>query len=67
VLLWWLLDKSREQRATEALVGSIGRALPVARFILRLPPARAFIVAADLAFREALLDDTPSGREIKAD
>jgi len=55
VLLWWLLDKSPQQRATKALVGSLDRALPVARIILRLPPARAFILAADLAFREALL------------
>ncbi len=57
VLLWWLLDKSPEQRATKALAGALDRALPVARFILGLPPARAFIVAADLAFREALLED----------
>ncbi len=50
VLLWWLLDKSREQRATKALVGSTDRALPVARFSLRLPPARAFTVAAICPF-----------------
>jgi AcrR family transcriptional regulator len=57
VLLWWLLDKSHEQRATKALVGALEHALPVARLILRLPPARTFIIAADLAFREALLED----------
>jgi AcrR family transcriptional regulator len=61
VLLWWLLDKSREQRATKSLVESLDRALPVARFILRLGPARTFILAADRAFREALLEDTPAG------
>lgn len=67
VLLWWLLDKSPEQRATKALVGSIERALPVARFILSLPLARAFILAADLAFREALLEGMPAGWPVKGD
>ena len=58
VLLWWLLDKSPKQRATTALVALTKRALPAAALTLRLPQARAFVVAGDKLFREALVDDS---------
>jgi len=57
VILWWLLDKSPGQRATETLLRAIERAAPMAVLTLRLRGIRAFIVAADAAFREALFDD----------
>jgi AcrR family transcriptional regulator len=71
VLLWWLLDRSPEQRATRGLVALLGRALPLAGVALRLPPVRSMVAAADRLAREALFDDaaegdaatTPSARE----
>lgn len=56
VILFWLLDKSRGQNATRRLLGALARLLPAAALALRLPPARAFVVAADAALREGLLD-----------
>jgi len=57
VILWWLLDKSPAQRATQALLAAVDRALPIASYTLRLRAVRTFIVTADAALREALLDD----------
>jgi len=37
VVLWWLLDRSREQRATRALVGLMLRGARFAAIALRLP------------------------------
>jgi AcrR family transcriptional regulator len=37
VLLWWLLDKTPKQRATEVLVGLTKQLLPSAALALRLP------------------------------
>ena len=61
VILWWLLDKSPRQRATTALVGLIKQALPASALTLRLPRVRAFVVAGDKLFREALFDDAQAG------
>jgi AcrR family transcriptional regulator len=62
VILWWLLDKSPRQRATTALVGLIKQALPASALTLRLRGVRAFVVAGDALFREALFDDAePQG------
>lgn len=55
VVLWWLLDKSPQQRATRALVKLLGGALPAAALTLRLPKAGAFILAGDRLFQEALI------------
>jgi AcrR family transcriptional regulator len=55
VILWWLLDKSAEQRATKALVVLLRQVLPSATLTLRLPPIRGFVQSADKLFREALL------------
>lgn len=57
VILWWLLDRSPRQRATEGLIALIERVLPAVAVALRLRPARAGIVLADALFRDALLPD----------
>ena len=57
VLLWWLLDKSANQRSTVQLVALIRQLLPTASLSLRLPSIRRFIVALDQLIREALLAD----------
>lgn len=54
VLLWWLLDKSANQRATRALVALTEQILPSATLALRVPPVRRFVIAVDGLIREAL-------------
>src|SRR5262245_1593049 len=54
VLLWWLLDKTPKQRATDALVGLIKQVLPSAALALRLRPIRRFVLAMDELIREGL-------------
>ena len=54
VLLWWLLDKTPKQRATQALVGLTEQLLPSAALALRLPPLRRFVVEMDELMREGL-------------
>lgn len=56
-ILWWLLDRSPEQWATESLVGLIERALPLAPFALRVPRVRALVLSADELAGAALLGD----------
>jgi AcrR family transcriptional regulator len=57
VVLWWLLDKSPQQRATRALVRLMSEALPAAALTLRLPKVGAFILAGDRLFQEALIGE----------
>jgi len=57
IILWWLLDKSRQQRATTALVELMKQALPASALTLRFSKVRSVIVAGDRLFREALSDD----------
>lgn len=54
VLLWWLLDKSSSQRATEALVSLTRRLLPSVALALRVPMVRTFVTSFDGLVREAL-------------
>jgi len=54
VLLWWLLDKTPHQRATNALVALTAQLLPSAALTLRLPPIRRFVIAFDELIREGL-------------
>jgi AcrR family transcriptional regulator len=54
VLLWWLLDKSAQQRATASLVSLTQQLLPSAAVALRVPPVRRFVIAVDALIREAL-------------
>jgi AcrR family transcriptional regulator len=57
VLLWWLLDRTSNQRATTALVSLIQQILPSAALTLRLPPVRRFVISADELVGEALFED----------
>lgn len=57
VVLWWLLDKSPQQRATGALVRLLAKALPPAAMTLRLPKVGAFVLAGDRLFQEALVGE----------
>jgi AcrR family transcriptional regulator len=54
VLLWWLLDKSANQRATAVLVTLTGQLLPSAALALRVPPVSRFVVSVDELVRDAL-------------
>ena len=54
VLLWWLLDKSSNQRATASLVSLTQQLLPSAAMALRVPPVRRFVIAVDGLIRQAL-------------
>jgi len=56
IILWWLLDKSPRQRATAALVALVKQGLPASTLAFRLPRVRAFVLAGDKLFREALFD-----------
>jgi AcrR family transcriptional regulator len=56
VVLWWTLDKTPGQRATDQLVTLIGQALRPFAIALRLPVVRRLVQAADRLVREALLD-----------
>jgi len=58
VLLWWLLDKSPRQRATDGLVALLQRAMPSLALALRLSPVRSIVRSGDALFREALFDDS---------
>jgi AcrR family transcriptional regulator len=60
VLLWWLLDKSANQRATAALVSLTQQLLPSAALTLRVPPVRRFLISVDELVREALFGDPVS-------
>jgi AcrR family transcriptional regulator len=55
VLLWWLLDKSSNQRATATLVSLAQQLLPSAALTLRVPSVRRFVISVDGLVREALL------------
>jgi AcrR family transcriptional regulator len=61
IILWWLLDKSPQQRATTALVALVKQALPASALTLRLPRVRAFVIAGDKLFREGFFDDGSAG------
>jgi len=54
VLLWWLLDKSANQRATASLVSLTRQLLPSAALALRVPSVRRFVISVDELIREAL-------------
>ncbi len=54
VLLWWLLDKSSNQRATASLVSLTQQLLPSAAMALRVPPVRRFVISVDELIRQAL-------------
>jgi AcrR family transcriptional regulator len=61
VILWWLLDRSPKQRATEGLIALLQRILPPAALALRFPPIPSFVISGDALLRDALLNDPPAG------
>jgi AcrR family transcriptional regulator len=58
VLLWWLLDRSARQRATDALVALTQQLLPSAALALRVPQVRRFVISADELMRDALFESS---------
>jgi len=62
VLLWWLLDRSTGQRATEGLLVVLERACGPIAFALKVPATRRLLVELDAAAGEALFggEATPS-------
>lgn len=64
VILWWLLDRSRNQVATRALAGLIGRILPRASLVLRLPFVRSAVMSGDALLREAIFGETLTPAEV---
>ena len=61
VILWWLLDRSPRQRATQGLVALLQRILPSAALALRFPPIPSFVISGDALLRDALLNEPPVG------
>jgi AcrR family transcriptional regulator len=61
VILWWLLDRSPKQRATQGLIALLQRILPSAALALRFPPIPSFVISGDALLRDALLNDPPVG------
>jgi AcrR family transcriptional regulator len=57
VILWWLLDRSPKQRATQGLIALLQRILPSAALALRFPPIPSFVISGDALLRDALLSD----------
>jgi AcrR family transcriptional regulator len=57
VILWWLLDRSPKQRATQGLIALLQRILPSAALSLRFPPFPSFVISGDALLQDALLSD----------
>lgn len=55
VILWWLLDRSPNQRATTALLLLLKQMLPSLALALHLKAVRGFVRSADALVREGLL------------
>lgn len=62
VILWWLLDRSPRQRATQGLIRLLERVLPSATLMLKLPSVRGFVNTADRLFEEGLLAEDSRAR-----
>jgi AcrR family transcriptional regulator len=61
IILWWLLDRSPEQRATQQLVATLEGVLPALALALRLEPGRVLVRTADMLYRDGLVgyDEDP--------
>jgi AcrR family transcriptional regulator len=57
VLLLWLLDRSKNQKATAAFIALLGTALPLAALALKLGPVRSLVRNLDGHFRDALFGE----------
>ncbi len=58
IILWWLLDKSPDQRATAELVDRVRSGLGAASLALTLPFARETIATFDRLVRDALVQSS---------
>lgn len=58
VILWWLLDKSPEQRSTTMLVEKLESLASWVALSLRLPGAKGFLLSVDVLVRQGLLGET---------
>ena len=63
VILWWLLDKSPRQRATDGLLVLLQRVLPPAALAVRFPPIPSFVRSADALFRDGFLQEVRPPRD----
>jgi AcrR family transcriptional regulator len=61
VIMWWLLDRSPKQRATQGLIALLQRMLPSAALALRFPPFPSFVISGDALLQDALLSDDRKG------
>jgi AcrR family transcriptional regulator len=57
VLLWWLLDRSEEQRATDGLMGMLGSLGPALGPMLWIPGVTRSLEKLDRLVADALYDD----------
>ena len=64
VLLWWLLDRSARQGATDALVSLTRQLLPSVPLALRVPGVRNFVTSFDELVRKALIDGPVVPRDL---
>ena len=60
ILLWWLLDRSREQRATRGLLDLAERVLPAVALALRLSRTRRLVRSMDDLLRQGLFGEVES-------
>jgi AcrR family transcriptional regulator len=61
VILWWLLDRSPNQRATTALIALTKQILPLASLALKIKRVGAMVLSGDKLFAEALLAEGTPG------
>jgi len=59
VLMWWLLDRSDRQQATELLLGQLERGLAPVALALKFPSTRRLVSEIDSAAGSALFGDEP--------
>ena len=60
VLLWWLLDRTLDAKATDALVRLMDQMLPSVTLTLRLPSVRRFVMGIDRLVGRALFENAGS-------
>jgi AcrR family transcriptional regulator len=65
VLLFWMLDRSRNQRATAGFLALLASSLPLAALALKLGPVRTLVRNLDGLFRDALFGDAGDPLEHK--
>ena len=61
VLLWWLLDRSPNQRASAALILLIQQVLASFSLTVRFAPVRRSVLALDALGQDGLLGDRAAG------